>query len=347
MPTPMAIKRAVEFTAIQADALWACRFGLGAASYPGAAAVAATFGVFNYLALFRYEGLKYLRMHHPDFAQLLPQPTTDELERSRNTIKLFDVHEHVDGTIDYFTQDISAAHEQHFFGNVASPFGQAVRTDLGLTYYDNRIIYTTHGVAFILGVPSYTLLQPGGGQHMKDEGVRYGQHFGAFYCDRSEELGPSFIEKLNNNLVSLEDVRAERYYKSHFNGAHTAGINALLYVFLASLNFLDSMVRLDDLPDSRQTVLKMQFLTLYHVASSLRKLRSARAAELIQQSLDYIDQVIGDADLRSITSGSSRHLRNTFVHYGLHPDVEDSELNPYIVGYGLIKKYFQSMTTPA
>jgi hypothetical protein len=44
----------------------------------------------------------------------LPQPTADELERSRNTIKLFDVHEHVDGVIGYFVNDIGSVREQHF-----------------------------------------------------------------------------------------------------------------------------------------------------------------------------------------------------------------------------------------
>jgi hypothetical protein len=83
----------------------------------------------------------------------------------------------------------------------------------------------------------------------------------------------------------------------------------------------------------------MQFITLYHVASSLRRLRSKRATDLTQQSLDYIDEILSDTILRDITSDSSRHLRNTFIHYGLHSDVQDSDLNPYILCYGLIEKY--------
>src|SRR5260370_2870292 len=129
MSTQINIKRAVEFTAIQADALWACRFGMSLPRNPEGLSVAATFSAFNYLSLFRYESLKYLHEVHPDFAELLPQPTLDELERSRNTIKLFDVHEHVDGVIDYFTSDIRAVHEQHFLDNTASPLTQAARAD--------------------------------------------------------------------------------------------------------------------------------------------------------------------------------------------------------------------------
>lgn len=333
----MNVKRAVEFLAIQADSLWACRFGMSAGRRPEALS-AVSLSVFNYLSLFRFESLKYLHEVHPDFAALLPQPTTDELERSRNTIKFFDVHEHVDGVIDYFTNDIRAVHERHFLNAADSPLAQAVRTDLGLTYYGNRIIYTTHGTAFTSGISSSTLL--GSDEHyVKDTAERYGQHFGAFYYDRTQELGPSFTDKLNVNLISSEDIRAERYYERHFNGSATPGINALLCVFLASLNFLDSMVRLDDLPESRQTILKMQYITLYHVTSSLKKLRSSHAPDLSQRSLDYIDQIVSDSTLGTITGGSSRILRNTFIHYGLHPEVQDGELNPCIVGYGLIEKY--------
>jgi hypothetical protein len=56
----MGIKRAVEFMAIQSDALWACRFAMSAARQPEALSAAVSLSAFNYLSLFRYESLKYL-----------------------------------------------------------------------------------------------------------------------------------------------------------------------------------------------------------------------------------------------------------------------------------------------
>ncbi len=343
-------KRAVEFNAIQADALWAYRFVRGCERNPGPLPVTASLSTFSYLSLFRHEGLKYLRKVHPDFVKLLPQPTNDELERSRNAIKLFDVHEHVDGVIDHFMDDICAVHTQHFERLAASPINPHP-VDLGLTYYGDRIIYTTHGATFALGVSHHILLGPDGSQYVKEASIEYGKHFGPFR-DQAQPSGTSFVDKLDAVQVTMEDCRADHFYGSHFNGKDTPGINALLCVFLTSLNYLDSMVRLDDLPESRHTILKMQFITLYHITSSLKKLRSKHAAELSQQSLDHTSQVIDDNALKTIIDGPARMLRNTFMHYGLHPDVQDSDLNPYLPGFGLIEKYlpgydYASLSTAA
>jgi hypothetical protein len=331
-------KRLIELNAVMADALWVCRLTMGLMHSPQNLSVATSFGTFNYLSLFRQESLKYLGQYWPDLAALLPQVTTDELENSRNTLKLFDVHENVDGVIEHFIDNIVAPHSQHFLGNTWLPLARPLEKDLGITFYGDRIIYTTQSAAFILGVAPQMLLTPTGGEHLKAASIRYGEHFGGFW-DHESKLGPSFVDRLDAKQVKMRDVRAAGYYGSHFNGSSTPDINALLFVFLSALNFLDVMLKLDDLPESRQTVLKMQFITLYHVKSSLKKLRSRRAADLSRQSLDFIHEVVSDMTLDSITSGTSRYLRNTLIHYGIHPSVQASELDPALPCYGLIEKY--------
>jgi hypothetical protein len=332
------IKRLIELNAVMADALWVCRLTMGLLRSPKNLSVAASFSVFNYWSLFRQESLKYLGESWPDIAVLLPQPTTDELANSRNTIKLFDVHENVDGVIEHFVDNIAALHSQHFLGNTWLPLARRLEKDLGITFYGDRIIYTTQSAAFILGIAPQILLTPTGGEYLKATSILYGEHFGWFW-DHESELGPSFVDRLDAKQVKMRDVRATRYYGSHFNGSNTPDINALLFLFLSVLNFLDVMLRLDDLPESRQTVLKMQFITLYHVKSSLKKLRNRRVADLSRQSLDFIHEVISDATLDAVTSGTSRYLRNTLIHYGIHASVQSSDLDPALPCYGLIERY--------
>jgi len=334
----MDIRRAIEYHAIQVDALWACRFGMSVAEQPRALSSAVSLDTFNYLSLFRHESLKYLRKHHQALSGLLPQPTTDEMERSRNTIKLFDVHEQVDGVIDHFMNVILPAHTRYFASISTSPTTQATAHDLFITYYGDRVLYTTHSVAFTLGMSPDIVLTPGGSQYIREVAVDYGKHFRPL-SNQAPPYGPSFVDQLDHSIISSEPVSAAVYYGSHFNGASTPGINALLCVFMASLNFLDSMVRLDDRPESRQTILKMQYITLYHVTSSLRKLRLRHAAELSQQSLGFIAQIVDDAVLAQISVDSARQLRNALMHYGLFSDVQASEIIPDVPCYGLIEKY--------
>jgi hypothetical protein len=331
-------KRALGLAAVTVDALWACRLFRSLERNPTNVGVTEVFGAFNYLSLFRHESLKYLNQDWPDIARLLPRPSTDELARSRNTIKLFDVHENVDGVIERFTENISAPHSRYFLGNIWLPLARPLEKDLGVTFYGDQIVYNTQSVAFILGVAPRTLLASGGGEHLKAESTRSGQHFSEFW-DRESELGPSFVDRLVAKQVKMRDVRAASYYGQHFNGPDTPDINALLFVFLSTLNFLDIMLRLDDLTESRQTVLKMQFIALYHVRSSLKKLRDRRSADLSGQSLEFIHEIVSDPSLGSITSGTSGYLRNALIHYGIHASVQASELDPALQCYGLIEKY--------
>lgn len=234
--------------------------------------------------------------------------------------------------------NIQAPQSQHFLGNTWLPLARPLEKDLGITFYRDRVAYTMHSAAFILGVASGTLLKPGGGEHLKARSTKYGAHFSQF-SDRESQLGQSFVDKLDATRVKRRDVRAASYYGSHFNGSNTPDINAVLFLFLSTLNFLDVMLRLDDLLESRQTVLKMQFITLYHVNSSLKKLRDKRPAGLSSKSLDRIHEVVSDPTLASITSGTSRYLRNALIHYKFHSSVQASNLDLALPCYGLIEQY--------
>jgi len=201
-------------------------------------------------------------------------------------------------------------------------------------------VSTTHGTGFVLGVEPRTLLEPGGGPYIKDLAI----HF----WDRAQTLSHSYVDRLDPQRVKTKDVRAERYYNKHFNGPNTPGINALLYVFYALLNFVDSMLTLEDTPESRRTVLKVRFLALYHISSSLRRLRAERSADLGQRSLGFMNRNLNNTKLDSLTqTSSSRHFRNTLIHYGLAPDVQERDLIPDVPFYGLVEKYFPGDDNPS
>lgn len=267
-------------------------------------------------------------------------PSADIVARSRHSTKLFDDNKQgVDGVIEYFVSRVGAAHTRRFTGNTWLRIARRFETDLGLYIYNGRTVSTTHGVTFAIGIDPDEMLGANGAALLTSIPTEYGQYFGAFW-DRSQALGLSFVDKLDPQQLRTKDVRASKYYSKHFNGSGTPGINALLTVFQAQLNFLDTMLPLDDLPESRQTILKMQFITLYHVASSLRRLRDDRGSELSASSLEYVARIIDDPALGKLMTKSSRIFRNTLVHYGVFRDVQLSELADDTPFYGLIEKYF-------
>jgi hypothetical protein len=301
----------------------------------------AAYATYNYLSLFIYESSRHLRARYPDLADELPVPSEEELARSRHSTKLFDdTKKGIEGVVDYFENEIATAHTGAFLGNTKFRFLRWLETDLGLYTYDRKVVGTTHGATFGTGVDPNTLVSSGGPRYVGAIATDYGRFFSAFW-DRSYELGPSFVDKLDVKKMRSMDVRASRYYARHFNGAATPGINALLAVFQASLNFLSSMLPFDDLPESRQTILKMQFITLYHVTSSLKILREQQAGDLNPQSVSFMSEALDDHGLDFIAGDASRKFRNTLIHYGLHSGFALEDFVAGVPFYGLIEKYFR------
>jgi hypothetical protein len=321
MATFEETKQTVELHAIYTDALFVCRLIKGFERNRGLHGVASAFCTYNYLSLFLYESWRYLQHHQIISATM---PSEDIVARSRHSTKLFDDRQGIDSVINYFMDHVAAAHTRRFTGNTWLRLVRRFETDLGFYIYNDRLVSTTHGVTFAIGIDPDEMLGANSAARLTTIPTEYGQYFGAFW-DRSQPLGLSFIDKLEAQRVRTRNVKSSKYYAEHFNGATTPGINALLTVFHAQLNFLDTMLPMDDLPESRQTVLKMQFITLYHVVSSLRKLRDDRGNEPSASSLDYIAHILDGTDLRALITNSSRTFRNTLVHYGLFNDVQFSD----------------------
>ena len=58
-------------------------------------------------------------------------------------------------------------------------------------------------------------------------------------------------------------------------------------------------------------------ITLYHVLSGLKQLRSEHAASLSTIELGRLDELLEHQDSEVIELPGSRPLRNTLIHYGL------------------------------
>lgn len=344
VPTEQEIKRAIAVRAIEADSLFACRVVQSLKRSTPVAGVTTTFCIYNYFSLFLYESWRYLSSRVPEIASQLSPPNATALARSRHSTKLFDDNASdrgVDGVIDYFVQHIGQAHSARFLGNTWLRPARFLETDLGLYKYKDRIVCTTHGATFGIGVEPQVLLTSGSSEMMAIS-TDYGKYFGSFWD--GADLGPSFLDALDGAQFQSKNVRASRYYARGFTGPTFPGVNALLGVFHAALNFLDIMLSQDENPASRQTILKMQFVTLYHIVSSLKSLRDTYASRLDRRSLDYITQVVDDGALDLFGTSAARTFRNTLVHYGLASDVQLSDIMLDEPHYGLIEKYIPGYT---
>ena len=113
-------------------------------------------------------------------------------------------------------------------------------------------------------------------------------------------------------------------------------------LFLTQVNFLQYILS-NLVADASCTLFKLKYIVLYHLVSSLRKLRDYchREQELTDHSLEPLQAIVTDRDLQEIASQST--FRNTLVHYGIR-DVPDELLSYDTKLYGLAEHFFDGRT---
>lgn len=333
----MSDRKLIIDRAMRADADFAGRV-ISAFTRPELSGVApvVSFCLSSYFSLFVYEG--YARL--PEVAPQLHMPLSTLAQsvtaRSRHSLKFFeDTHRGIDGQITYFEDEIFPAHAGRFYGNTWLPFAGRWETDLGFYRYAGRLVSTTHAATFGLGLDPKTMFNENAGPELVRIMTEYGQYFGALGATLDAKAS-SFLDDVDVSLFGQlgDDVRSERFYRRCFNGEATPSINALMTVFQASMNFVDTLMP----PTLEYSVFKIRFLTVYQVLRSLEMLRTERASELSAKSLAAVSGILDAAEARLIVDPSAKPFRNTLMHYG--PDnridlsqVDDGDLTSSLVPF--------------
>jgi hypothetical protein len=263
----------------------------------------------------------------------------DIVARSRHTLKLFEdtARPDVEGHLEWFHDHVTAKHRTRFVDGIKVRALRWLGDDLGIFLYGRRPIANTHAAAFFLGIDSDVLLGPPevAGRKIRSTTSEYGRYFGLLGA-RLKEGQTSFATHAHD-VTAQRDVRSERYYATTYNGRRTPKLNALLCAFQALLNTTAVLLPLDTDPASTQTIVKLQYLTLYHVLQSLRKLTKPNGPPLTTASRDHIEKILGHPAADRLFTGDSRPLRNSLMHYDVDTRIDLGKLSPDHALYNLPK----------
>ena len=295
-----------------------------------------------YISLFAHESYQKLRTSNPALASLLSSDVHAIVARSRHSLKLFeDTHRGISGQLAYFRDELLPAHSHRFLGNTWLPLARPLEKDLGLFSYAGRLIATTHGTNFHMGIEPHALLAQTG-EETRAIYEAYGRYF-AHLGSRLDTDGKTFVSYLDPQRFNRwpKDVRAAKYYCRVFEGPGNPDLNALLTVFRGMMNFVGSVITAGMDNDAIEyTVFKIRFLTLYQILGSLRVLRAEQHQGLNSRSVARIEQITGTAEAQAIMAPAAKPFRNTLMHYNLDSRVDQSQVDASKPLFGLVPIYF-------
>lgn len=302
-----------------------------------------TLCMFSYLSLFVHESHERLKQLDPALAEAIAvSPETRAIvARSRHALKLFeDTSRGLTGQLDYFANEIIPAHRAYFIDGIRFPFLKFLGRDLGIFSYADVPVSSSHIATFMLGIDPAALVGDGAGSTISGIAREIGEYSTAWGVTL-EESATSFLTYMRPELFTTKDVRADTAYRQRFNGPQTPELNALLLLFQAILNTLDRLLSLDAHSASRQTVIKLKYLTVYQVIRSLELLLAEQVEQLTLLSQQAIRSIIDHPTAKLLTDASKRPFRNTLMHYGPDSRVDLTRLSADLTLYGLVEQYFE------
>ncbi|MFF3671850.1 hypothetical protein [Microtetraspora malaysiensis] len=300
--------------------------------------------VMPYIALFVHESYAKLAKSDPVIAALVSADFKAIVARSRHSLKLFeDTERGIDGQLDYFRDDILAAHADHFTGNAPRLF-RFLETDLGLFSYASQLISTTHVANFHLGLsPRDTLAMTG--QEITAFAQQYGRYFGQLGAQVPAGSGVTFFSQIDPKQMGEigNDVRSADYYSRGFDGPGSQDLNALLTVFRCMVNFVSAAIPSADANGRFDyTEFKIKFLTIYQVLGSLQILSIDQGHPLTPRSARALQEILDTPAAQTIMDRSAKPFRNTLMHYNLNPRIDLSKVDLNDPVFGLAPVYFPS-----
>lgn len=314
-----------------------------------------TWGLMPYFSLFVVESHSYLSKKSPKFSGFASQRHERIIRSSRTRIKLLDDNQNKIDDIINELDAISTSYRTWFVKRHRGLVGfirRQLQPDLLLFFYADHLICTSQVGFFNTGIdPRDTQLGNQGwnprqfGQLGHSTAYEIGKYIGDLAISMGASINIDGKNSPNHALVydyfKLKDKRSESYYSSVFNVNATKSINALLVLLLCVLNFLEHVICRLVAPNSF-SLFKIRFITLYHVASSLRKIQDRYyKSELSELSRQYLREIFSDEGLKLFIS--QKTFRNIMVHYSIEKTPSD-RLKQDLPGFGLIEHHFKGRT---
>ena len=308
-------------------------------------------GLLPYLSLCAIESDRYLRGVSLRGTVDLGRDHERLLVASRTRVKLFDDGRRDVSSTGAFLDWISSFHRQQFADLHKGLLGRLKRylqDDLGLYFYHDEIVCTTHVAFFNMGLEREDLPSaPGRASEALRTVLRKAATDIGYYLARTAEGLGVAPEKdhpgqccfdLDESGFYYVDTKSEHLYLRLFTGVDTAMLNSGLLLLFVSLNFAVQIIGLlvRNRPDA---YFKVKFLILYHVICSLTSIQNYcyHTAILSDEAKCYMGEMLGNNEVRLIRS--KRTFRNVIVHYGVN-GVPDEYLDPESPFTGLVEYFF-------
>jgi hypothetical protein len=299
-----------------------------------------------FLSAFANESVKYFERTDPIAGKVL-QSNQDMLLWSRMRTKLTEDKYRTSAAVLENVEELIAINSGWFLKShrgIRRPL-RLIQPDVGLTFMNNEMFYTTH-VAFLnLGLTKEALSN----SSLNMDTI------GPFLYDRAVPIG-QYIELLARKLdvgayapaVSPvppspqepdRDMKSNRLYKSMAQrvapGQRRIGI--LLSWILSQINTARIIVPLIA-RENEITALKIRFVSLYQTALSLQKLlnEEPEASFLLPSASELIAETLKAQSVSSVLQAQG--LRNDLVHYGVRKRMSQ-QLSTKLPLFGLVEAH--------
>jgi hypothetical protein len=301
-----------------------------------ALAVSAMGADFTYSTRFAYS----LARH--GHSRLAPVATNSVLAYFSLFLKFFENTAHASefGLLTYM-QRLRAAHEKEFLGTNRS-LRRTFGNDMGLAFYGGHLIATNHSMNMLMGIDPDSIFR-----YEKEDFTEPAQIYTAFMSSacrawRLEMDTPShsFLDAVDDKLLSERTRRSSTIYASAFPGVSDPDVTALLIVLLSMLNFLRFVLRSDRMDSSKQTIAKMEYLTVYTVIRSIQKIIQDMPSVATPAALEKLKRIGNSHVSGELCRDDKRTFRNTLMHYGVDSRIATDNLRLDAPLYGLVETYF-------
>ncbi|MBE2197647.1 MAG: hypothetical protein IAE79_03485 [Anaerolinea sp.] len=328
MDTPSLTKsQKIELLSIKEDTEFYRELILQLSSYSSSNVL--IFGLFPYVSLYVEETFNYVQRTFPSVAGSLSPKYGNVIKSSRMRVKFFDdSKKRIDGMFELLAwiSEFNTEWHIHKHKGFLSPLKRMLQKDLGLFGYNGHLFGSTHVGLLNVGYEEGDLptnskeISETLGKSMfflsKEMGSYIGKLSDLFGVEMENASIKFFDYRIDDELLGYRDEKSFKFFRSVFNGTGTEDLNFTLVYFLVTVNYFQHILK-HTISGSPPTLFKIKFITLYHLASSLKKLQNYFYPKnvLTERSKKYLKELLRDGDLKLL--GGQSDFRNILVHYGL------------------------------
>jgi hypothetical protein len=308
-----------------------------------------------FLGAFLYESIAYVKEETPGTLQNL-QSHQGLLRAMRMGMKLLDGDPRSLEDILRESDELVALVKRWYEGphrGLLGPLKRWLQPDLGIFFWNNDVINTTHVSLLNLGLTTEilsTLSRETVGPYMRREAVGYGNDV----VQVLDELG--MLQELDTAAHTPEDgqgralpptgyrdLKSSRFFESVARRAapepSAVGVGVLLSLILSRINTARVIVPRLAL-DNETAAFKIRFVSLFHAVTSLQVLLTwhHQNSFLHPEAVRQFKAMLGNDSIRSVRGRTK--LRNNLVHYRVVSESVTALLRSDRPLYGLVEALY-------